>query len=71
MTLIFGKGAPSENDAPFCVSSIRNYTRSNRSSPFTVFLEEMAEQLAEKKTLSYKDIALIREKYLPDMKQTG
>ena len=35
------------------------------------FLEEMAEQLAEKKTLSYKDIALIREKYLPDMKQAG
>ena len=25
----------------------------------------------EKKTLSYKDIGLIREKYLPDMKQAG
>ena len=35
------------------------------------FLEEMIEQLKEKKTLSYKDIALIRDKYLPGVKQAG
>ena len=35
------------------------------------FLEEMIEQLIEKKTLSFKDIALIRDKYLPGVKQAG
>ncbi len=48
----------------------RYYMKTKRIlSQNRAFLEEMAEQLQEKKTLSYKDIAKIREKHLPEAKQ--